>query len=334
MAQLNKDIHLSAEFVTLLRAGFYSQILFSEALARLESTLLPDNYLDIAHKAFDKIDVWLKDISNNLPIFSTSWSSPETFDAISAVSYLRDLKRDLEWLIPYVEDALRIPNLPQEREAVKLLAATCLRSAATRNAYVETLSAVFSQLKALDLAEQVRLELPAAGEYFDVAHIIVDTFSTKGAYSDDLCEKLRTEALLSPGDFRSNIHDANILLNVYSKEFTYEMAEIPADEAAPWIDNRIPAVAAGYWRAYEFTPEDFLEWRGLGISGAPIAANWRRAQFEPREAIEWIKQGLAPGISTIWRNAGFTPERALAMLDRGITDPARAPQGDSSPSED
>ena len=90
MAQLNKDVHLSAEFVSLLRAGFYSQILFEGALAKLESAVLPENYLDIAHKAFDKIDVWVKDISNNLPIFSLSWSAPETFDVISAMSYLKE----------------------------------------------------------------------------------------------------------------------------------------------------------------------------------------------------------------------------------------------------
>jgi hypothetical protein len=334
MAQLNKDIHLSAEFITLLRAGFYSQILFEGALGKLGLELLPEGYLDGAHKAFDKIDVWIKDITNNLPIFSTSWSSPETFDAISAVSYMRDLKRDLLWLIPQVETALRVPNLAQERDAVKLLVGACVRSAATRNSYAETLSAIFTQLQAKDLAEQVYLEVPAARDYFNVTQIIVDTFSSSGAYTDELCERLRVEASLTPGDFRAHVHDANILLNVYSKEFTFELAEISPDEAQPWIEERIPAVAAGYWRAYELTPEDFIEWKALGITSAPIAANWRRAQFDPKEAVEWIKQGLAPSVALVWRNAGFEPARALSMLQRGISDPSRAPRQDASADND
>ena len=181
MPALNKDVHLSAEFITMLRAGFYSQILFEGAMAKLESSLLADNYLDIAHKAFDKIDVWIKDTTSNLPIFSTSWNSPETFDAISAMNFMRDLKKDLLWLIPQVEEALRLPNLPQEREAVKLLAAACVRSAATRNSYVETLSSIFSKLQAKDLAEQVALEIEPSRDYVRVTQIITDTFSSKAA---------------------------------------------------------------------------------------------------------------------------------------------------------
>jgi hypothetical protein len=328
MAALDKDIHLSAEFVTMLRAGFYSQIKFEGALSKLESPLLPESYLDTAHKAFDKIDVWVKDISSNLPIFATSWSSAETFDAISAMNFLKDLKRDLVWLIPQVEEALRVPNLSQERDAVKLLVAACIRSAATRNSYVETLSSIFTKLQAKDLAEQVGLEIEPSRDYVRVTEIILDTFASRGAYADELCEKLRNEASLTPSDFRAHVHDANILLNVYAKEFTYDLAEIPRDEAQAWIDKRIPAVAAGYWRAYEFSPEDLLEWRNLGITGAPLAANWRRAQFTPQEAVEWIKEGLTPSIAITWRKAGFEPPRVVSMLQRGITDPSRAPRQD------
>lgn len=330
MPALNKDIHLSAEFVTLLRAGFYSQILFEGALAKLGSSRLPDSYLDTAHKAFDKIDVWLKDISNNLPIFATEWSSPETFDAISGMNFLRDLKRDLLWLIPQVEEALRLPNLAQEREAVKLLVAACVRSAAMRTSYVETLSSTFTSLQAKDLAEQVALEIEPSRDYFKVTQVILDTFTSQGAYPDELCEKLRNEASLTPSDFRAHVHDANILLNVYAKEFTFELAEVPRDEAQVWIEKRIPAVAAGYWRAYGFTPEDFLEWKKLGITGAPLAANWRRAQFTPQESLEWIKEGLTPAIALLWKDTGFEPVRVVSMLQRGITDPARAPRHEVS----
>lgn len=328
MAQLNKDLHLTAEFVTLLRAGFYGQILFEGALQKLDCALVPSDYLETAHKAFDKLDVWIKDLAKELPIFATTWTSAETFDAISAMTFLRELKKELLWLIPLVEDALRVPNLSQERQSVKLLAASILRSAATRTSYVETLSSIFNQLRAANLAQQVALEIDGAREYLQVANVIVNTFSSTAAYDDALCEQLRAEASLTPSDFRATVHDANILLNVYAKEFTFDLAEIPVHEASTWQKHGIPAVAAGYWRAYEFSPEEFLEWRSVQITGAPLAANWRRAQFTPTEAIEWITQGLPPSMAIPWRAAGFTPERSAALINRGITDPSRAPETD------
>lgn len=329
MAGINKDVHLTTEFVAFLRAGFYGQILFDGALSKLDCEIVAQNYVETAHKAFDKIDVWLKDLASELPIFSTNWSAPETFDAISAMSFMREFKKDLVWLIPKVEEALRIENLAQDRDSVKLLVAALTRSAATRSSYVETLASIFSQLKANELAQQASFEIEGARAYVQVTERILETFNVKSAYDDALCEQLRKEASLTPCDFRAHLHDANILLNVYAKEFTYELAEIPRDEAEYWIEKRIPAVAAGYWRAYEFSPDDFLEWKGLGITGAPLAANWRRAQFSPQEAIEWIKEGLTPAIAIPWREAGFEPARVVAMLQRGITDPSRAPSRDN-----
>jgi hypothetical protein len=331
MAQPNKDLHLTAEFLTLLRAGFFGQIKFESALSTLESGFIPVGYLDTAHKAFDKLDVWMNDLAKELPIFATSWSSPETFDAISAMNFMRDLKADYQVIIPQLEEALLVPNLSQEREAVKLLVAALVRSSSTRSSYVETLTVLFHQLKAPELAQQVALEIEGAREYVRITDIILNTFSTPAAYDDALCEKLRSEASLTPCDFKALVHDTNILLNVYAKDFTFELAEIPREQALEWIDNQIPAVAAGYWRAYDFSAQDFLEWKNVGVTGAPLAANWRRAQFTPTEAIEWIKEGLTPSIAIVWRDAGFEdPARVSAMLRRGVTDPAKAPRADSS----
>jgi hypothetical protein len=326
MAQLNKDLHLTTEFITLLRAGFYGQILFEGALESLGSQLLPANYLEVAHKAFDKIDNWMQDLVTELPIFSTNWEAAETFDAIAAMSFMRELKKDVLWLVPQVESALRVPDLERNPEAVKLLVAALVRSAATRSSYVETIATIYSQLKANDLAQRASLEIEDARQHVQVTQSIQNTFSATNSYDPQLCEKLRAEASLTTGDLRSLAHDTNIMINVFAKDFTYELAEIPRDEAQEWISKRIPAVAAGYWRAYGLSPDDLIEWSNLGITGAPIAANWRRANFTAQEAIAWIKEGIGPSYAIPWRKAGFEPPRVAAMLRRGITDPARAPK--------
>lgn len=335
MAKLNPDLHISADFIALLKAGFYGQVLFESALARLEPSVspLPGSYLETAHKALDKIDRWSKDLAEELPLFALGWTSVETFDAISAMSFLREFKRECLWILPQIDTALSTTNLAQNRDAVKLLAAALMRSAATRSCYVETLSQCFTDLKAKDLAERVEFEIDGVREYLGVTNSIVDIFSGGGVYSNDLCDKLRKEASLVPSDLRSYVHDSNILLNLLVKELTFELAEIPRDEAQEWIAAKIPAALAGFWRAYGFGPRDLFEWARSGITSAPLAANWRRARFFPDEAAPWFREGVPPIIATLWKSHGFDAARAAALLRRGETDPTKAPRYDKEDSE-
>lgn len=327
---MNKDLQLTAEFITMLRSSFYGQILFEGALSTLECKLVSETYLETAHKAFDKIDNWMVDLGNQIPIFSVDWESAETFDAIAAMDFMAVLKADLEWFIPKIEAALRVEDLTQDHNAAKVLVAALNRSAAVKSSYVETLSAIFSQLGQTEDAQQIAAEITDAQEYLKTTRIILNTFSSPQAYTEQLCEKLRREASLTPADFRAHLHDCRILLNVYQKAFTYELAEIPLQIQDEWTQHKIPAVAAGYWIAYEFSPEEFLAWSNVGITGAPLAANWRRANFTPEESIEWMKEGLPPSYAVPWRAAGFQPARAAQMLRRGVTDPAKAPQGEGT----
>lgn len=331
---INKDVHITAEILSLLRSGFYAQILFEGALAQLNSSLLPNSYLNIAHKAFDKLDVWQKDLEDNIPIFSAAWTQAETFDAISAMNFLRDLKRDLLWLIPQVETALSEPELWNARDSVKLLAAGIVRSAATRNSYVESMSQLYMRFNSPEYANPLLMQVDGTRQYLNVAQYIVQTFSTGAVFDPDLCEKLRYEAALVPSDLLCSIHDINIMLHVFSKEFTFEMAEISRQESETWARANIPPIAAGYWRAYGFGPEDFKAWSGLGVTGAPLAANWRRVGFTPEEAVDWIREGIVPALGKEWRAAGFDAARTAAMLRRGILDPKRAPRNDSDEDEE
>jgi hypothetical protein len=326
---INKDVHITAEILSLLRSGFYGQILFEGALAQLNSSLLPEGYLTIAHKAFDKLDEWQKDLDQNIPIFASTWTQAETFDAIAAMNFLRDVKRDLLWLIPKVERALAENDLWSTRDSVKLLAAGIVRSAATRNSYIEAMSQIYMRFNAPEYANPLLMQIDGTRQYLNVAQYIVQTFSTDTVYDPDLCEKLRYEAALVPSDLLSSIHDINIMLHVFAKEFSFEMAEISKQDAAPWEKANIPPIAAGYWRAYGFTPQEFKVWADLGITGAPLAANWRRVGFKPEDASIWIQQGIVPALAKEWRAAGFGAERTAAMLRRGISDPKRAPTQDS-----
>lgn len=326
MTTLHKDLHLTTEFLAFLRAGTYSQILFEGAVARLGLSILPSGYVDGPHKVFDKIDAWIQDLADGMPIFNTTWTSPDTFDSINAMSFMKELKRDVLWLAPLVDRALQSPNLVEDREATKILAASVLRSAAHRLSYVETLQELFIKLKAPERAQQSEAEVADAKSFMQNAQVIVDIFESDAPYDQTLCERLRLEAALVPSDLRAGAHDARVLLNIYEKDFSFQLAEIPLGEAQPWIENRIPAVAAGYWHAYRFTPQDYIRWASVGVRAAPLAAYWRRARFDPEDAVQWIQHGLPPMVALEWARAGFDAGRAVAMLQRGITHPIQAPQ--------
>jgi hypothetical protein len=42
--------------------------------------------------------------------------------------------------------------------------------------------------------------------------------------------------------------------------------------------------------------------------------------------VQWIQQGIPPMIAIEWARAGFDAGRTVAMLQRGITDPSKAPR--------
>jgi hypothetical protein len=326
MATLHKDLHLTAEFLAFLRAGLFSQVMLENAESRLGAAFLPPSYIEIPHKGLEKVDTWIKELEEGLPLFATSWTSPETFDAISAMGFLKELKRDVLWFAQVVDNALIVPDLVDDRATVKLLSAAVHRSATTRLAYLETLNSLFTNLKAPDRAQTAAAEIPQAFSFVQTANTILDIFGVDTPYDNALCEKLRGEASLVPSDMRAHAHDARIFLNVYAKQFDYELAEIPTQEARPWLDMKIPAVAAGYWHAYRFSPEDYARWASVGIRGAPLAAYWRRARFHPEDAMDWIQKGIPPMVAMEWARAGFDAGRAVAMMQRGIVDPTRAPR--------
>ena len=326
MAALHKDLHFTADFLSFLRAGFVAQSVFEGTMSTLGATSLPSNYGHEAHKVFDKLDGWLNDLTSGLPVFTLSWSSPDSFDAINAMGFLTDLKKDLVWLSPLVANALSVADLVGDREAVKLIVSANLRSATARHSYYDTLHSLMVELKAPDLAQQAHAEMQVAKSALSTAQTIVDTFSVESGYHPELCERLRLETIVTPGDLNALAHNARILLNVYAKQFTFELAEIPREIARPWSDNGVPAFAAGYWYAYGLSVDEFAQWSSIGIRSAPIAASWKRVRFAAQEAAEWMQRGIHPLLAMQWKKYGFSAEDALTNLRLGITDPSKVSQ--------
>jgi len=333
MAEVHKDLQLTSSVLSFLRAGFYGQIVFHTVLSQLGSTLADESYLQNAHKAMDRVDPWIADLHKGLPIFATAWKTPETFEAIKALEFLKELKAELKLIVPKLESSLVLEDLSSEKEAINLLVASIARTANVRAAFLDSLFAFYTHHNFKELADQVKFQFDDAQEYVQVSHIIFETFKDTGKPDRELLERLRQEAQLAPSDFRAHIHDINILINCYAGEFTFELAEFLPVESDLWHDAQIAPRAAGYWRAYHFSPNDALEWFGVEVQTPSLAANWRRAGFTTQDAPAWAKAGLPPALARVWLKAGFEPEHAGKMIARGIIDPMQAQTGEANKAE-
>jgi len=172
--------------LSFLRAGYYGQITFQSVLAQLNSTFAKDESLQSANKAMDKIDSWLEDLSKNLPIFSHSWTKPETFEGIKAFEFLSDLKTDLSQTIKAIEIALANKDLEHNKEATNLLIAGIARTASVRVVFLDSVALFFSRVGLKEQADLAKSQMAEANEYLQVSKIIFETFNTKKEIEPEL----------------------------------------------------------------------------------------------------------------------------------------------------
>lgn len=333
MVEISKDFLLTHSVLNFLRASYVGQLVFHQAIQALKSKLVDDSYVEGAHRALDKLDPWIKELFDGMPIISANWAAPETFEAIRAFGYLKEVRQDLEWLAGQVETALSLPSLSNENEAVRLLVATLVRTANVRAAYLDGVGAFFASHKDAEQVAIISAQFNDARQYVQITTTIFNTFNSDGPFEEALVERLRQEASLCPADLRAQAYDATLLLNSFVKKFDYEHSELPAALAKPWKDQAIPASVAGYWIAYKLTPEETKQWTDLGLSNASLAANWKRSGFTPSDAISWANEGLAPAIARVWKEAGFDAARAAQFVARGVLTPDRAVTENEDPPE-
>jgi hypothetical protein len=321
MAEIHQDNLLTHSVLNFLRASFVGQLIFHKTLKDLGSDLVPDTYLENAHRALDKLDPWIEELRQGIPIISASWSAPETFEAIRAFSYLKDLKQDLTWLSSQLAGALAVKDLTSQPQATKLLVAGIARTANVRAAYLEGAVDFLRTNQDGERADMVAYQLEDARSYANVAQYIIETFTPPPPFHEELTEKLRREAELTPHDFAAQIHDVVLLQNAFNKKFGYEHLELGDADLLPWEQRQIPAPVTGYWISYKLSPDECIAWSNIGIGNAAFAANWKRAGFDHETAQQWLKVGFSPALARLWLSGGYDAERAAQMVQRGIMSP-------------
>ena len=331
MTNVNHDLFLTNSVLSFVRSGFYGQAVYYGVLKQLGSNQNVEGVSEGAARSIEKLDPFFKELYQGLPAISTSWNQAETFEAIRLFDLVKAIKQELLATVEIVSKAYASPDLSSDPESVRILIAGIARVANTRAAYLDCAAALYSNLKLNELEQEAARQLNDAQNYVQISHVIFETFTKSETIDQPMYDRLRKESQLIKGDLKTLIHEATLLLNVFVKQFEYDQAEFTKTEAEPWLEAKVPATVAGYWRAYDFTPTEAVAWVQTGIIQAGLAANWKRIGFEPDVAQPWITEAFPPLAAKEWMDAGFQPSKARELIVRGITNPGDAPRGSSPP---
>ena len=308
------DVLLTNSITNFLFAGWQGAFASLNILSQLGYLHFNPDDLSKIERYLSSAEKWKEDLYKGLPIFSSSWSSPQTVPAKKAFEHLVDLRSDLQQVVGKIRKILLINDLEHHPEEVRLLIAYFARQAYSRENYIRGFIDLGGSFRFKDLSESYSRVAPEAERSIEIAHAFFNLFMSEETLLPSFYRGLREECLFLPGVFQSQVHDINLLLNSYTTPITYANVGISAVDAQAWHANGINPIAAGYWMAWDFSPDEAPLWLELGVDDPKFGWFWRLMGFRPKEAFEWGRRGFAPPGARDWRDRGLTPDEAIREI--------------------
>lgn len=323
---LLQDLHLTHSITNYLLACYQGKFAALNILERLGYDKIPPGEIDKTERAFEQISKWVNDLWNGEPLFSTTWTHADNFDAERAYKLLEELVPDLARASQITRTLITHTDLDKRPEGTMVLLSEFGRYSYSQDNYVKGF-VKFAQTFGIDAMMRQYGGLVAEYEAkVDLTHSFLNVFTSEepepSFYSSliAVCRPL-------PGKFRMYIHDINQLLNWYG-DFNFEKAGFDEDEAQRWKTVSIGPDMAGYWSAFDIGPELAFRWAQLGVPSAETAANWSLADYTPESCQTWLKYQFVPAVARRWDDAGFDAPTAYGYILRGIEFPEQIPEDD------
>lgn len=315
-----QDIQASFALLNYLNASCQGHFAALNVLSQLRFPNLSEEEVTFVRDALTKIARWTEELWQHQPLISARWTTPETFDAIHAVELLEAEKGDLGAYVSASHRALSL-ELAQEPEAPKVLIAAFARYIYSRDNYIRGFIRYGEATGKREVVEVYRDLLERSSEELQFSQLLLTTFRDAPSVDGRFFHELAFRCRLLPMAFASHIHDINQLLAQFRGGVSFRTLDFSEQEEQEWLPSGLPPVAAGYWRAHLFSPQEAAQWASLGVTDAPTAFTWREHGFTAPVAIEWLRAGFAPGVAQRWAQAHYEPEDAREYLEQGITDP-------------
>ena len=310
--------------VNYLGSCYQGKFAYLNVLGQLGVSQADENDLAKLRSILTEVRRWQDATLAGTPIFETSWTKPETFEAERAMHLLKQLNDEFKAMAKELDTVIGAEDLVTSTAKLGYLVAVYCRSAYMRDNYIRGNLEFGQKFGAEELVNQANFNLKETAEEINLAHSLIKELKRTPTPGSGFITVLLTEAQLLPGTYRVHLNDTAVLLATFEKLFTFEMTEIPTEEAGRWKFLQVPPSEAGEWHAYQIPPEEAVQWMGLNlpaIYSASAAARWRFAGFTPETVREWAEQGIPPHISQIWSQAGFKAHTAMDFIRKGTRFP-------------
>lgn len=324
---LTPDLEYSLSVVNYLLSAYQGRFAFFKVLHDLGVAGVDERELPRSEDWLKKASQWFIELSGGSPLFSTSWTTPGTFEAKKALDLLESIKPELRWLSDVCARATQdgvFPNLPLDE--LRILAACNARIKVMGHFYCLG-NLRFGEAMGLPdfLAYHQSIE-PQLRAEVEAAYVVTQAFLSPDNQRGDTfmagfareCEKLARIAL-------THIHDINVLTAPFRGGLSFSTLDFPERDASRWMSAGFNATDAGYWRAYGIEPGESALWRKAGVEMPAVALAWRDFGLDATEAAPWIRLGFEAWDAAQWQHAGLEAQEARSFRDRGITDPSKLP---------
>lgn len=320
------DLQLTHSITNYLLACYQGKFAWLNILSRLQFKKLPPEEVGKTEKLFETLNKWINSLWDGTPLFSAAWSEPDSFEADRALSLLMDLVPELSKLAQMIKTILSNTevDLSARQEEVKILIAAFGRYAYSQDNYVKGFVKFGEIFNQPDIANQYRAYIPTLEEKVKLTHTFLKIFQNEKPQAD-FYQSLRAVTTSLPGKFRMYCHDISQLAAVYKGEYTFEMGGIDTAEGQRWMNAGLGPQLAGYWRAYDITPEQSVAWRQIGINTSESAFAWSSLGFTPESCLRWASRNFPPSVAKQWQDAGYDPTSALVLIQQGFELPDMVP---------
>jgi hypothetical protein len=318
-----QDLAFTHAILNYLTAAYQGRFAGLNILQQLAFEGLPVEEITRSRSVLEKVRRWVADMNQQMTLFSSSWTAPETFDAQSACQMLEEMRVELGQLAESCAVFIGDPETPKKPGQVKFLIAAYGRYAYARDNYIKGFVEYGNNFGYADLAAQYAQLQEGAAKDVETTHALLSAYKNPQQVNDLFFRSLFDECVSLPGIFRTHVHDINLLLAPFKGGITFESLAFFGPEVSQWQTAGFDPGTAGYWRAYFFTPLEATDWRQCGVLAASIAIEWKLLGIDGVTAAPWVKAGFPPALAATWIEAKYTAEQALDMIDRGIQEPPK-----------
>ncbi len=322
----NKDRDLSFSAINYLSASLRGRIAALTLLGQFEHPDFDIADLEQVQSNNERVNTWIEGCLAGETLLSTSWTTPETFEAQNAISMLAKLKPDLTSTADRMEGYINGEQAISVNSAQWIFSAL-VRSAYARDVYIRGFLSFGIIFQKQDIVQSYTALLPGSEERIFSINQGLELFRATGFNLETLgAEFLDTLLNLAedlPAVLRTQIHDLNLLGSNYRGGITAENLGFSEEEASGWQQAGFPLDAAGYWKAYGFSAKEATDWVNSEARDPASAFGWKINKFSPQSAQAWITHGIPPLYAKLWGEAGKTPQQTREKLEQGITDPSQ-----------